>query len=79
MNALSKRLAHTIDAARSLTADQQDLLALEMLERVEAFSQPPLELEDIERADLEIELEGARCGELASDDEVARVYAKHGL
>jgi hypothetical protein len=79
MNALSKRLAQTFDAARALTADQQDLLAVEMLDRVHALTQPPLSLSARERAELEAELAAARRGELASDDEVAAVYAKHGL
>jgi hypothetical protein len=79
MNAISKRLADTLDAARVLTADQQDLLAAEMLERVQSLSQPPLDLSAEERAELEAELAAALRGELASDADVAAMYAKHGL
>jgi ribosome assembly protein YihI (activator of Der GTPase) len=79
MNAISKRLADTLDAARALTAEQQDLLASEMLERVQSLSQPQLDLSAEERAELETELAAARRGELASDADVAAMYAKHGL
>jgi hypothetical protein len=79
MNHMSKRLEQAVDVVRTLTHDQQDLVAAEMLERARSLSRPPSKLTATERAELEIELAAARRGELATDEEVAALYAKHGL
>jgi len=79
MSQISKRLEQAIDAARALPLNQQDLVAVEMIERVRALSHPPTSLTELERAELEAELAAARRGELATDEEVVAMYAKHGL
>ncbi len=79
MNQITKRLEQAIDKARALTPDQQDLLAVELLERARSLTLPPTRFTSQERAELEAELAAARRGEFASDDEVAAMYAKHGL
>ncbi len=79
MNHISKRLEQAIDTVRTLAADQQDLLAVEMLERARSLSLPATQLSPEERAELEAELAAARRGEFASDKEVAAMYAKYGL
>jgi hypothetical protein len=79
MSHTSKRLEQALEAVRSMPVDQQDLLAVEMLERAELLTRPPTRLTAQERAELEAELAAARRGELASDDEVAAMFHKHGL
>ena len=75
MNRISKRLEQALDAVRALPLDQQDLVAVEMIERARTLTQPPTTLTGQERA----ELAAAQRGELATDGDVAAVYAKHGL
>lgn len=79
MSDISKRLEQALDAVRALSFDQQDLVAVEMIERARALAQPPTKLTLQERAELEAELAAARRGEFATDEEVAAMYAKHGL
>ena len=79
MNKISKRLQQALDAVRALPQDQQDLVAIEMLERARALTQAPTELTPEECAELEAELAAARRGEFATDEEVAAMYAKYGL
>ncbi len=79
MSHISKRLEQALDVVRALPLDQQDLVAVEMLERARALTQPPTELTPEECAELEAELAAARRGEFAADEEVAAMYAKHGL
>ena len=50
-----------------------------MMERAHGLTQPPTKLSAEERAELEAELAAARRGELATDDEVAAMFKKHGL
>ena len=79
MNQISKRLEQAFDAARAMTPDQQDLLAVELLERARSLAMPSTKLTAEERAELEAELAAARRGEYATDEEVAAMFAKHGL
>lgn len=79
MTALTKRLEHAIQAASAMPADLQDLLAAELMDRIQYLSQPPIRLSPEERADLEAELAAARRGELATDEEVAAMYATIGV
>jgi hypothetical protein len=79
MNQITKRLEQALDAVRAMPPDQQDLLAIELMERAQTLSGPPTTLTPEERAELEAELAAARRGELASDAEVAAMYAKHGV
>jgi hypothetical protein len=79
MNQITKCLEQALDAVRAMTPDQQDLLAIELMERAQTLFSPPTTLAPEERAELEAELAAARRGELASDAEVAEMYAKHGV
>jgi hypothetical protein len=76
MSQISKRLEQAVEAARAMTPDQQDLLAVEMLERARSLTSPPTRLSAQERVELEAELAGARRGELVSDEEVAAMYTR---
>ena len=79
MNQITKRLEQAVAAARAMTADQQDLMALEMLERVQSLTVPAAQLTAEERAELEAELAESRRGKFASDSEVAAMYARLGV
>ena len=79
MTQMSKRLEEAVAKVATLTTDQQNLIAAEMAERARYLSDPPAKLSPEERAELEAELNAARRGELASDAEVAAMYAKHRL
>jgi hypothetical protein len=79
MTQLSKPLEAALAAAAALAPDQQDLIALEITQRVRALTAEPIKLTREERAELEAELAAARRGELASDADVAAMFAKHGL
>jgi hypothetical protein len=79
MKHVSKRLEQALDTVRAMPVDQQDLLAIEMLERAELLTRPPTKLTVQERAELEAELDAARRGELATDAEVTAMFRKHGL
>jgi len=77
MTHISKRLEQAVDAVRTLSQDQQDLVAVAMIERVQPLSGPPTSLAARERAELEAELAAARRGELATGEEAAAMYAKN--
>ena len=62
MNHITKRLEQAIDAVRTMTPEQQDLLALELLAHARALSLPPVKFTAHERAELEAELAAARHG-----------------
>ena len=79
MGHMSKRLEAAVAKVAALTTDQQNLIAVEMDERARMLTGPATKLTSDERAELEAELAAARRGELASDAEVAAMYAKHGL
>ncbi len=79
MNQITKRLKEAIETARVLSHEQQDLLAVELIERASKLSGPPSRLSPDERAELEAELAAARRGELATDADVAAMFARHGL
>lgn len=64
---------------RDLTDDQQDLPAGELLDRARAQGGSPTNPSAAERAELEAELAGARRGDLATAEDGAAVFAKHGL
>jgi len=70
-------MQQALDTVRAMPAAQQDLIVVEILERVRMLTQPATKLTAEERAELEAELAAARRGELASDAKVAAVFAKH--
>lgn len=79
MNHISKRLEQALETVRDMTPDQQDLLAVELMERARSLARPATALTARERAELEAELAAARCGELATDTEATAMFAKYGL
>ena len=79
MNQISKRLEQAIAEVVTMPVDQQDLIAIEIIERARDLSQLPTRLSPGERADLEASLVAARRGVRATDAVVAAMYAKHGL
>jgi hypothetical protein len=79
MTQLSKPLEAALATVAALAPDQQNLIALEITQRVRALAGPPTKLTPEERAELEAELAAARRGELAGDADVAAMFAKHGL
>jgi len=78
MSTISKRLERAIESVKSWPAERQDAAA-EILEHMNALIVTPYELSEDERADLEEALAEARRGEFATDEEVAAVFARHGL
>ena len=76
---ITKRLEQALETVRAMTPEQQDLLAVELMERAQTLTCASMSLTVEERAGLEAELAAARRGELATDAEVATMYARHGL
>jgi hypothetical protein len=72
-------MQRALEAVSNASDEQQDLLAAELMERLRLLEQAPTRLSPEERAELEVALAAARCGEFASDAEVEAMYAKHGL
>lgn len=79
MSHFTRTMQQALDTVREMRPEHQDLIAVEILERVRMLTQPSTKLTAEERAELEAELAAARRGELASDAEVAAVFAKHGV
>jgi S-adenosylhomocysteine hydrolase len=79
MSHFTRTMQQALDTVRTMRPEQQDLIAVEILERVRMLTQPATKLTAEERAELEAELAAARRGELASDAEVAAMFAKHGV
>ena len=79
MSQLTKRMQDAVRGVAAMPAEHQDMIALEMLERAHDLAEPPMRLSVEERAELEAELAAAKRGELASDADVAAMYAKYGL
>jgi hypothetical protein len=75
---MTRLLEEAFSKVSVLPDSEQDELARALLE-LAGVDQPPIQLTAAEEADLaEAEAEIAR-GELASDDEVRAMWAKHGL
>jgi hypothetical protein len=72
-------MQQALGAIRNGSAEQQDVLAAELMERLRLQEQPPTRFSPGERAELEVALAAAQRGEFASDAEVEAIYAKHGL
>jgi hypothetical protein len=69
-----------LDAARNLPPEEQDAIAHPMFHLVGAMDGASLPaLTDDERAAVALSKSAAARGEFASDDEVRRVWAGHGL
>jgi hypothetical protein len=75
---MTRLLEEAFSKVSGLPDSEQDELARAPLE-LAGVDQPPIQLTPAEDADLaEAEAEVAR-GEIASDDEVRTMWAKHGL
>jgi hypothetical protein len=79
VGSLSKRMQRALEAVSNAPAEQQDLLAAELMERLRLLEQPPTRLSPEEQAELQVALAAMQRGEFASDAEVEAMYAKHGL
>jgi hypothetical protein len=75
---VTKLLELAIDAARQLSADEQDDIARAIIRLAGAGDAAPAPLTAEERAAIERSKEAAARGDFASDDEVRAVWAKHG-
>jgi transposase len=73
---ISKRLEEALKAVRTWSKERQDDAAL-LLEQMGAGGS--YQLSDEERTDIEEAIAEARRGELATDQEVAAVFQRHGL
>ncbi len=78
MGEMTKRFTEAIDAVSAMPADQQDLIASELIERVRSLAEPAAEMSEDDRRDLEVALAEARAGKRATEAEVAAVFAKYG-
>lgn len=79
MSVITKRLEQAVQAASAMSETQQDLLAAELMERIQDLSQPPYRLSPEDRAELEAALAEVERGEFATDEEVAAMWHRHGL
>ncbi len=76
---MTKLLEKALDAVRQLPADDQDVIARAMLALAGKGDGEPAPLTAEERAAIERSKAAAARGELASEEEVRAVWAKHGL
>jgi hypothetical protein len=76
MGEFSKNMRRALDAVRTLSPDQQDLLAAELMEHMWLLRKPPTKLSPEECVELEADLAAARRGEFASEADVNAMYAR---
>jgi len=77
--AVTKLLDQALQAARALPEDTQDDIARVVLQLAGLDQQAVHSLADEERSAIDASKAAAARGEFASDEEVAAVWAKHGL
>lgn len=77
MNAISKRLEKALQAVRSWPLERQEVAA-DVLEQIDRLTASTYELSNEERADIEEAIAEVRRGEIASDAEVAALFARYG-
>jgi hypothetical protein len=75
---MTKLLEQAIEAARRLTADEQDDIARAILQLAGSEQPAPVALTPQEREAIANSKAAAARGEFATDDEVRAVWAKHG-
>jgi len=76
---VTKLLDQALKAARALPDATQDNIAWVVLQLAGLDEQPVQPLSAEERRAIESSMAAAHRGEFASDEEVAAVWAKHGL
>ena len=75
---MTRLFDHAVEAVRGLPAETQDALAVALLQMA-GEEQPVIQLTAEEEASLEESLGQAERGELATDEQVRSIWAKHGL
>ncbi|ODT07624.1 MAG: hypothetical protein ABS58_06365 [Mesorhizobium sp. SCN 65-20] len=75
---MTKLLEQALEAARKLSKDDQDEIALAIFELVGSGSAAPVRLSAEERSAIERSRQAAGRGEFASGEEVRDVWAKYG-
>jgi hypothetical protein len=75
---MTKLLEQALNAVRGLSAEMQDDLA-RMLLLLAGEDQPVLQLSAEEAASFDESLAQADRGEVATDEQVRAIWAKHGL
>jgi hypothetical protein len=76
---MTKLLDQAVEAARSLPPDAQDDIAHVVLRLTGADDEPPVPLTPDEQAAITASKAAAARGELATEEQVRAVWAKHGL
>jgi len=76
MNQVSKHLQKALEAAKAWPPQRQEAAA-DLLEQLDRLESEPYELSAEERANIEEALDEVRGGELATDEEVAAVFARY--
>ena len=77
MSTISKRLEKALQAVRFWPLDRQEAAA-DVLEQIDRLTTSAYVLGDDERADIEEAVAEVRRGELASEAEVATLFARYG-
>ena len=75
---MTRLLEQALEAARKLSKDDQDEIALAIFELVGEGAAAPVALTPEERSAVERSRAAARRGEFASVEEVQALWAKHG-
>jgi hypothetical protein len=76
---MTKLLEHAIEVVRRLPPSAQDDIARAIMQLTGEDDLPPVPLSPEERAAIAKSKAAAERGEFATDEEVAAVWAKHGL
>ncbi len=76
---MTELLEQALDAVRRLPAAEQDHIAHAIMRLAGGGDIAPVPLTDDEQAAVRRSQEAAARGEFATDDEIAAVWAKHGL
>ena len=76
---MTKLLDEAVNAARRLSADDQDSIARLMLRLAGAADEPPVTLSPEERAAIAASKAAADRGEFATDVQIRAAWSKHGL
>ena len=76
---MTKLLDRALEAARNLPADVQDDIARVVLRLTGADDETPVPLTTEEQTAISASKAAAARGEIATDEQVRAVWAKHGL
>ena len=79
LSAMTELLERAIEAARGLSSDAQDDIAVVILRLAGADDEAPVPLTPGEQTAVAVSKTAAGRGEFASDAEVRAAWAKHGL